>query len=165
MNENKLLVGRYLLREVIGEGGFSVVYSAIDNVRNKKVVVKILKEEYSLDHKQIVLFKKEASIALKLRHKNIVKTLDSGRDGNKDEAAGLTPVAIGDSVAYEEAELTFLCHKLYQHQLTKEDIVPEIAEYYKTNPKVYPPDEDGEWQPHWLFIGEIIEVIDKRNEG
>ena len=27
----------------------------------------------------------------------------SGRDGNKDEAAGLTPVAIGDSVAYEEA--------------------------------------------------------------
>lgn len=36
-----------------------------------------------------------------------------GRDEDKVKAAGLTPVAIGDSVTYEEANLTFLCKKLY----------------------------------------------------
>ena len=33
----------------------------------------------------------------------------SGRDGDKAAAAGLTPAAMGNSVTYEEANLTFLC--------------------------------------------------------
>ena len=86
----------------------------------------------------------------------------SGRNEDKTKGAGLTPVAMGDSVTYKEAELTFLCHKIYQHQLAKEDMAEEIQEYYKDNPKAYPPDENGEWQPHWLFIGEVIEAEDKR---
>ena len=44
----------------------------------------------------------------------------SGRDGDKAAAAGLTPAAMGNSVTYEEANLTFLCKKLYQHQFAKE---------------------------------------------
>lgn len=86
----------------------------------------------------------------------------SGRTVNKAEAAGLTPVAMGDSVTYEEANLTFLCRKIYQHQFAKEDIAKEVQEHYLANPKSFPPDEDGEWQPHWVFIGEIIAVEDKR---
>ena len=39
----------------------------------------------------------------------------SGRDGNKVAEAGLTPVAFGDSVTFEEASQTFLCRKLFQH--------------------------------------------------
>lgn len=42
--------------------------------------------------------------------------IHSGRTENKAEAAGLTPVAVRNSVTYEEAELTFVCRKLYQHQ-------------------------------------------------
>lgn len=38
----------------------------------------------------------------------------SGRDGDKAAAAGLTPVAFGQGVTYAEANLTFLCKKLYQ---------------------------------------------------
>lgn len=83
----------------------------------------------------------------------------SGRDGNKVEASGLTPVPVGDSVGYQEASMTFLCRKIYQHQLAKEDIAPDVREYYKTNSKVYPVDENGEWQPHWVFVGEIVEQI------
>lgn len=86
----------------------------------------------------------------------------SGRTVNKAEAAGLTPVAMGDSVTYEEANLTFLCRKIYQHQFAKEDIAKEVQEHYRANPKSFPPDEDGEWQPHWVFIGEIIAADDKR---
>ena len=85
----------------------------------------------------------------------------SGRDGDKAAAAGLTPVAIGDGVTYEEANLTFLCKKLYQHQFVKEDLAPEIQEYYASMPKVYP-DFKGGWQPHIVFVGQILGVEDKR---
>ena len=85
----------------------------------------------------------------------------SGRDVNKAEVAGLTPVAMGDSVTYEEANLTFLCRKIYQHRLAKENMAADVQALYKANPKSFPPDEDGEWQPHWMFIGEILEVEDK----
>ena len=86
----------------------------------------------------------------------------SGREGDKAAAAGLTPIEMGGSVTYAEANLTFLCRKIYQHQLSKEDIALDVQEYYAANPKVYPVDDNGEWQPHYLFIGEIIECEDKR---
>lgn len=86
----------------------------------------------------------------------------SGRDGDKIAASGLTPVPVGDSIAFEEAELVFVCRKIYQHQLAKEDIAPDVQAYYAANPGVYPVDEAGEWHPHWLFMGEITEVIDRR---
>ena len=83
----------------------------------------------------------------------------SGRDGDKVRAAGLTPVAVGNSVGYKEASLTFLCRKLYQHPFAKEDLAPEIRDYYRSHAKVFPPDEHGEWQPHWVFVGEVMETI------
>ena len=82
----------------------------------------------------------------------------SGREEDKVAVTGLTPIAMGDSVTYEEAELTFLCRKVYQHPFNKEGISEDVQEYYKANPKVYPPDETGEWQPHWMFVGEIIDI-------
>ena len=82
----------------------------------------------------------------------------SGRDGDKAAAAGLTPIAIGDSVTYKEATLTFLCRKIYQHQFDKDDITPDMQARYKDYPNVYPVAEDGSWQPHWVFVGDILEV-------
>jgi len=86
----------------------------------------------------------------------------SGRDEDKVRAAGLTPTAVEDSVAYEQANLIFLCKKLYQHEFAKEDLLPEIQEYYKSSPAAFPPNESGEWQTHWMFVGEIIREIDRR---
>ena len=85
----------------------------------------------------------------------------SGRDHDKVSESGLTPVAFGSSVTYEEADLTFLCRKLYQHQLAREDLAADIQDYYRVNPKAYPVDENGDWQPHWLFIGDILDVSEK----
>ena len=87
----------------------------------------------------------------------------SGRDGDKVATAGLIPVSFGDSVTYEEAEQTFLCRKVYQHQLAKEDIAQDVQEYYAANEKVYPVDENGEWQTHYIFIGEIIDTKEKQD--
>ena len=86
----------------------------------------------------------------------------SGRNEDKVSAAGLTPISIGDSVTYKEANLTFVCRKMYQHQLEKEDIARDIQDYYIADPKAYPLNENGEWEPHWVFVGEIIDVIDNQ---
>ena len=42
----KRLDGRYEIQEIIGVGGMSVVYKAYDNVDDRIVAVKILKEEF-----------------------------------------------------------------------------------------------------------------------
>ena len=42
----KRLDGRYEIQEIIGVGGMSVVYKAYDNVDDRIVAVKILKDEF-----------------------------------------------------------------------------------------------------------------------
>ena len=86
----------------------------------------------------------------------------SGRDGDKASEAGLTPVAMGDSVTFAEASQTFLCRKLYQNKFEKENLADDIQHIYADNPKLFPPDENGEWEPHWVFVGEIIDVKEVR---
>lgn len=81
----------------------------------------------------------------------------SGRNEDKAINAGLTPVLMGDSVGFKEATLTFVCKKLYQHQFSREDLSQEIQDFYAKSPKVYP-DYAGGWQPHYVFVGEVLEV-------
>lgn len=81
----------------------------------------------------------------------------SGREGDKAAAAGLTPIAMGQSVTYREAEQTFLCKKLYQHAFSKDDLAPEVREYYASAPEAFP-DFKGGWQPHIVFVGEVLDV-------
>ena len=85
----------------------------------------------------------------------------SGRDGDKAAACGLTPVDFGASVTYAEAELTLLCRKLYAHQFDKDALAPEIQAMYAAAPNVYP-DFKGGWQPHIVFVGEVIDALDRR---
>lgn len=85
----------------------------------------------------------------------------SGRDEKKAEKAGLTPVAIGSGVTYEEAKMTFLCHKLYLHQFCKDSMNEKVKDYYETNFEAYPnvtPDGTTDmWEPHYEIIGEIVD--------
>ncbi len=72
----KKLDGRYELIEVIGVGGMAVVYKAHDNVEDKTVAVKILKEEYVSNEEFIRRFKNESKAIAVLSHPNIVKVFD-----------------------------------------------------------------------------------------
>lgn len=83
----------------------------------------------------------------------------SGRDIDKVEKSGLTPIEIDNQITYKEAKTTYLCRKVYQHQFSKEDIAVDVQEYYKSKPQAYPLDENGQWQPHYMFIGEIVKEI------
>ena len=70
----------------------------------------------------------------------------------------LTPEPLGEGVGFAEASLTLLCRKLYQHPFEREALDPRVQDYYKSKPQVYPPDEQGQWQPHWVFVGEILQI-------
>lgn len=72
----KRLDGRYELREVIGVGGMAVVYKAYDNIEDRIVAVKILKEEFSSNEEFLRRFKNESKAIAVLSHPNIVKVFD-----------------------------------------------------------------------------------------
>ena len=56
-----------------------------------------------------------------------------------------------EGLTFEEADLTFVCRKLYQGEFQREGLADEISS------GIY-----GNWHPHWMFVGEILEVEDKR---
>ncbi len=72
----KRLDGRYEVQEIIGVGGMSVVYKAYDNVDDRIVAVKVLKDEYASNEEFKRRFKNESKAIALLSHPNIVKVYD-----------------------------------------------------------------------------------------
>lgn len=72
----KRLDGRYEIIEIIGVGGMAVVYKAFDNIDNRIVAVKILKDEYIENEDFRRRFKNESKAIAVLSHPNIVKVYD-----------------------------------------------------------------------------------------
>ena len=79
-----MLANRYELLRKIGSGGMAVVYQAYDTSLDRKVAIKLLREEYVDDPDFIRRFQKEAQAVARLSHQNIVNIYDFG------ESDGLT---------------------------------------------------------------------------
>lgn len=75
----------------------------------------------------------------------------SGKDCDKESEAGLTPYFVDDTTAFEEADMIFVCRKMY-HQV----MLPECFDE---------PEHDGKWYPgkdyHVMYIAEIEKVLVK----
>lgn len=69
----KRLDGRYEIREIIGVGGMAVVYKAYDNIDDRIVAIKILKEEFLTNEELKRRFKNESKAIAVLSHPNIVR--------------------------------------------------------------------------------------------
>ena len=72
----KRLDGRYEVQEIVGVGGMSVVYKAYDNVDDRIVAIKILKDEFLNNEEFKRRFKNESKAIALLSHPNIVKVYD-----------------------------------------------------------------------------------------
>ena len=72
----KRLDGRYEIQEIIGVGGMAVVYKAYDNIEDRTVAIKILKEEFVANEEFLRRFKNESKAIAVLSHPNIVKVYD-----------------------------------------------------------------------------------------
>ena len=79
-NIGRLLDDRYELQEKIGEGGMAIVYRALDRRLNRKVAVKIMRDEMAADEEFKRRFCAESQAVAMLSHPNIVAVFDVSHD-------------------------------------------------------------------------------------
>src|SRR5437870_4149277 len=72
------LAGRYVIEEVIGEGGMATVYRARHKLVDRAVAVKIMNPMLASDSIVRERFRREARSAQKLAHPNIIEIFDQG---------------------------------------------------------------------------------------
>jgi serine/threonine protein kinase len=81
--EKQILIGgRYGLRDPLGSGGMAEVFLAHDEILERDVALKILKERYADDEGFVERFRREAQSAASLNHPNIVRIYDWGGTEN-----------------------------------------------------------------------------------
>ncbi|ACN13195.1 putative serine/threonine-specific protein kinase [Desulforapulum autotrophicum HRM2] len=69
-------IGNYLATDIIGRGGYSIVYRGKDLVSGNPVAIKMMRHHLVLDSDFLARLKKEAHIVDMLAHGNIIKVYD-----------------------------------------------------------------------------------------
>jgi eukaryotic-like serine/threonine-protein kinase len=75
-------IGRYEVRELLGEGAFGAVYRAFDPHLEREVALKVLRSEWMTSPQAVERFLREAKAAARLLHPHIVPVHDAGRAGD-----------------------------------------------------------------------------------
>jgi serine/threonine-protein kinase len=70
-------VGKYILKEQLGQGGFGAVFLG-EQKSGPNVAVKVLDASHARDEDAVERFKREGETAQRLEHPNIVRVLDIG---------------------------------------------------------------------------------------
>ena len=76
-------IGRYVVREEIGQGGMATVYRAFDPHFQRDVAIKVLPLHFLHDPRFRARFEREARIVAGLQHPAIVPVYDFGEDGTQ----------------------------------------------------------------------------------
>ncbi len=69
-------IGKYIINEVLGEGGCSIVYKGAHSSLKMPVAIKMLKHELAMEPHFFEAFRNEAGIIAQLDHENILKVYD-----------------------------------------------------------------------------------------
>jgi eukaryotic-like serine/threonine-protein kinase len=137
--EHTDLGDRYTLLEVLGGGGMARVHLAHDNVLDRDVALKVLRQQYTDDEEFVERFRREAKNAASLNHPGIVQVYDQGRseDGTyylameyvpggtlKERIAKEVPMDSGEAagLASQVAEALSVAHG---HGIVHRDIKPQ----------------------------------------
>ncbi len=75
----KTVATKYLVEQMIGEGGMGKVYKAIQIALDKPVVLKVLRQALLSDERTVKRFQREAKAASRLNHPNSISVLDFGQ--------------------------------------------------------------------------------------
>ena len=75
-----VLVDRYELGPVLGQGGMARVHQGVDRQLDRRVAIKVLAPPFDRDDEFVERFRREARAAAGLSHPNIVAVFDSGSD-------------------------------------------------------------------------------------
>jgi eukaryotic-like serine/threonine-protein kinase len=77
-----LIDKRYKLRGLVGSGGMADVFLSHDEVLDRDVALKLLKDQYAENEEFVERFKREARSAASLSHPHIVPVFDWGETGD-----------------------------------------------------------------------------------
>jgi hypothetical protein len=77
-----LIDERYELRGLVGSGGMAYVYLAHDEILDRDVALKLLKDHYAENEGLVERFRREARSAASLSHPHIVPIFDRGETGD-----------------------------------------------------------------------------------
>jgi tRNA A-37 threonylcarbamoyl transferase component Bud32 len=69
-------IGKYLITDIIGKGGYSIVYRGVHEALNMPVAIKMLKHDTAMNPDFYEKFGEEAKTIARLNHENIVKVHD-----------------------------------------------------------------------------------------
>jgi len=73
-----VLAGRYVVKGRIGEGGMGLVYEGLHRDIDKRVAIKVLRDDLSRRPEVVARFRQEAKSASRIGHENIVDIFDFG---------------------------------------------------------------------------------------
>lgn len=79
---NLTLGNRYEILDKIGTGGMATVYKAKDNLLNRFVAIKVLRDSLEGEKQVVTNFIREAQSSASLAHSNIVSVFDVGEEEN-----------------------------------------------------------------------------------
>ena len=84
----KTVAAKYLVEQMIGEGGMGKVYKAIQLALDKPVVLKVLRQALLSDERTVKRFQREAKAASRLNHPNSISVLDFGQAEDRSTGRG-----------------------------------------------------------------------------
>src|SRR5437879_2448744 len=90
-------IGRYRLERPLGHGGMASVYLARDTELDRLVALKLLAENLAGDEELRRRFLREARLAARLSHPNVVSVFDAGEDAGRPYI--VMELVEGDSLA------------------------------------------------------------------
>jgi CRP-like cAMP-binding protein len=70
------VIGKYMATEIIGRGGYSIVYRGLNTNLNMPVAIKMLRHHLAMDPDFIKGFRNEAKTIASLKHENILRVYD-----------------------------------------------------------------------------------------
>ena len=85
--------GHYEIADLIGEGGFGVVYSCIEIETNKLFALKIVRADKLFDSEALSRFRREIKILKTIDHPNVVKIREDNLDSERNLPAFVMKLA------------------------------------------------------------------------
>jgi serine/threonine-protein kinase len=133
----RIIKGKYKIYDEVGSGGFATVYLGRNLDTNEIVAIKVLSEQFLTHPSYVERFRREAGLAERLQHPNIVRTLDHGVENGMhflvmEFVEGLTldkmierkgRLSVEETISYVEQTCAGL-QAAYQADIVHRDIKP-----------------------------------------
>ena len=78
MTPGSMFADHYKIMDRIGEGGMSIVYDAKHAETDRRVAIKVLRDEHMVEEQSLARFRREARAMSAIQHANLVSIYDSG---------------------------------------------------------------------------------------